>query len=598
MSSPEQSERAVHPLLRPISSWISSVGAAVALGDINGDGLDNDCVIVDPRTNEVRVVSLINNNYTSFVLEPGICPYNKKTMAPMGTLIGDFNEDCLSDILVYFWGRSPIVYLQQKGPDEKSLSSRLFLDSEFLTTVEYWFTNAATQADIDGDGHIDLIFGNYFRDGSQILDENATNPISMQDSMSRAHNGGPSRIFFYQEGAKKSISNSFIDVSSKAPQGLLNGWTLAIGCADLDGDLLPEIYFANDFGEDRLFHNRSTPGNLIISSVVGHRYATTPGSKVLGKDSFKGMGIDFGDINGDGIFDLYVSNIAKEYALHESHYLFQSTGNKNDFTNGHAPFEDVSDSIGLSRSSWGWDCKLADFDNDGVLEAVQAVGFVKGTTNRWPELQELAMTNDSLIKYSEAWMHLGPGSDLCGADHNPFFVRGKSGRFIDISKNIGIGQPNVSRGIALADVDNDGFIDMVVANQWSDSVFYHNSSPKMNSSMTLHLLRYLDGMSESEQVVVNSGSPTPHQGVPAIGTIVRIYRPNGTIGVMQVDGGNGHSGKRSATIHCGLGSVPEDTIINVDVTWRDGLGLHSQRLHLPLGENTLMLPSPQSKGHK
>ena len=115
LSSPEQSERAVHPLLRPISSWISSVGAAVALGDINGDGLDNDCVIVDPRTNEVRVVSLINNNYTSFVLEPGICPYNKKTMAPMGTLIGDFNEDCLSDILVYLGALANCIFTTERS---------------------------------------------------------------------------------------------------------------------------------------------------------------------------------------------------------------------------------------------------------------------------------------------------------------------------------------------------------------------------------------------------------------------------------------------------------------------------------------------------
>ena len=58
---------------------------------------------------------------------------------------------------------------------------------------------------------------------------------------------------------------------------------------------------------------------------------------------------------------------------------------------------DRSEPLGLSRSGWGWDAKLADFNNDGTFEALQAVGFVKGKIDRWPELQELAMGNDELL---------------------------------------------------------------------------------------------------------------------------------------------------------------------------------------------------------
>ena len=61
----------------------------------------------------------------------------------------------------------------------------------------------------------------------------------------------------------------------------------------------------------------------------------------------------------------------------------------------------------LARSGWGWDCRLADFDNDGLLEAVQAVGFIKGKVNRWPELQALGTSNDRLIHDPPALTGLG-----------------------------------------------------------------------------------------------------------------------------------------------------------------------------------------------
>src|SRR3712207_1124458 len=143
-----------------------------------------------------------------------------------------------------------------------------------------------------------------------------------------------------------------------------HSWTLAVGAADLDGDLLPELYFANDFGPDRLLHNRSRPGELRFVLLEGEKTLTTPNSKVLGRDSFKGMGVDFGDVNGDGLLDIYVSNIAAEYALEESHFVFLSTGRPEDMGRGVAPYVDHSEPLGLSRSGWGWDVRLADFRSE------------------------------------------------------------------------------------------------------------------------------------------------------------------------------------------------------------------------------------------
>src|SRR5262249_35188082 len=157
----------------------------------------------------------------------------------------------------------------------------------------------------------------------------------------------------------------------------------------LDGDLLPEVYLSNDFGPDRLLHNRSTPGRFHFVPLEGERQLGTPSSFVMGKDSFKGMGVDFGDLNGDGLLDIYVSNMTAKRALMESHYVWLSTGQIQRMKEGIAPYVQASEKLGLSRSGWSWDCRLVDFNNDGVLEAIQANGFLKGEVNRWPELQSL-----------------------------------------------------------------------------------------------------------------------------------------------------------------------------------------------------------------
>src|SRR5262249_22665569 len=152
-------------------------------------------------------------------------------------------------------------------------------------------TNAALFVDVDGDGHPDLVFGNYFRDGDRILDPRATDAVEMQHSMSRAYNAGRNRLLLWQKPTA-SEPIAFRDASDSFSAEMANGWTLALGAADLTGDLLPELYVANDFGPDRLLLNKSTPGHPRFEIVEGRRDLFVPRSKVLGRDSFKGMGVD------------------------------------------------------------------------------------------------------------------------------------------------------------------------------------------------------------------------------------------------------------------------------------------------------------------
>ncbi|HEX6716623.1 MAG TPA: CRTAC1 family protein [Pyrinomonadaceae bacterium] len=603
-TSSYRSHRVVNPSLERIASWVSATGASVALNDLDGDGLSNDLCTVDPRTDRVTVAPAPGApmRYQPFVLDAGGL-FDATVMAPMGCLPGDVNEDGLMDIVVTYWGRTPIVFLAKKrdGKIRLALSNDSYKPQEIIPGGERWFTGAATLADLDGDGHLDIVIGNYYKDGARILDAHDQTRQEMQHSMSRAYNAGQSRLLLWQNataGNEPSVQfkevKDYVEGSPEQKEMITHGWTLAVGAADLDGDLLPELYFANDFGPDRLLHNRSHPGDLRFAALDGTKTLTTPNSKVVGRDSFKGMGVDFADLNGDGIPDILVSNIADSFALEESNLVFLSTGATQRMKTGAAPYIDRSEALGLSRSGWGWDIKVADFNNDGISEVLQATGFIKGEKNRWPELQELATGNDQLLSNPNNWPRFQPGDGLSSQDHNPFFVRAADGRFYDLAAELGLDQDQVSRGIAVADVNGDGLLDYAVANQWGESFFYLNESPHQGAFLGIRLRLALDNSSLAPTRVcsVRQGLDLPSRS--AVGALVKTRLPDGRWLVTQVDGGNGHSGKRSSDVHFGLGSASPGVPLPVEIAWRNGRGaVQRQTFQLTPGWHTVILGQPE-----
>jgi hypothetical protein len=282
------------------------------------------------------------------------------------------------------------------------------------------------------------------------------------------------------------------------------------------------------------------------------------------------MGVDFGDLNGDALPDIFVSNFTCDFGLHESNLVFLSTDQPKAIRDGIAPYRNVSESMGLSRGGWTWDVKLADFDNDGVLEVIQAAGFTKGKVNRWPELQELALGNDELMSDPRFYHPIQPGDDVAGQDHDPFFVRAKNGRYYDLATSIGLGAPMLSRGIAPADVDGDGRLDFAVANNWEQSFLFHNTAPNPGSFLGLHL-RLPSASKRGTGTSVRTGHPqrwTEGPSRPAIGATATVQLPDGRRLVAQVDGGNGHSGQRCPDLHFGLGQMEPSSRLRVEVRWR------------------------------
>jgi hypothetical protein len=84
----------------------------------------------------------------------------------------------------------------------------------------------------------------------------------------------------------------------------------------------------------------------------------------------------------------------------------------------------------------------------------------------------------------------------------------------------------------------------------------------------------------------------------AIGATVIVHTPDGRQRVTTVDGGNGHTGRRSADAHIGLGRIDGSAALPVEIVWRDGTGAHSERLTLRPGWHQIDLPGAESDGRR
>lgn len=587
----QQEIRKVNKTYKHIDAWISSVGAAVAMNDLDGDGLANDLCVTDPRIDQVVVTptpGAKSQRYSSFALSTGSLPMNPY-IAPMGCTPGDFNEDGRMDLMVYYWGRTPVLFLARTNAQR--LTADTFVPTELVPgkaggTYEgpQWNSNAVAYDDFDGDGHADILITNYFPD-SPLLDDQAEGGVEMNYSMSAAANGGEDHFFLFRSAtAGAAPTASFRQVDDALPEKVSKGWELSAGANDLDGDGLPELYLGNDFGPDRLLHNRSTPGRLEFALVEDTRSPVRPKSKQMGLDSFKGMGVDFGDLNGDGLYDMFISNITTSWGIEESnfHYLTAAKDQADLSTklkDGKAPFDERSGALGTAWSGWGWDVKLADFNNSGELAIAQATGFVKGEVNRWPQLQELASANDQLLDNPFWWPNVTKGDDIAGNQRLHFFVKKQDGRYTDLAGSLGLDVPVPTRGIATGDADGDGRLDFAVARQWDQPVFYHNESPSAGKFLGLRLI---DDKQPGE-------GTWPAPGSPMVGAQAVVTTSDGRRLIGRVDGGSGHSGKRSNEIHIGLGERVTGPV-QVQLKWRDRTGEpREQELSMSPGWHTLCL---------
>jgi hypothetical protein len=362
----------------------------------------------------------------------------------MGVAVGDVNNDGWPDVLVTEYGRVRLFLNNRDGT---------FTDvTEQAGLNESGWPTAACFFDYDRDGWLDLVIVKYvdydpsarcpFANGS--LDY--CHPKSFQGSVSKLYRN-------LGRGETNGPPVRFRDVSLESGIGLVRGPGLGVVCADLNGDGWPDVFVANDAQPNHLWINQKDgtfKEEAVARGVAFNALGVAEGN----------MGIGFGDADGDGLNDLFVT------------HLFSETNTL--WKQGPAGlFRDATTFSRLNRPRWrgtGFGTMLADFDHDGALDAV--------------------LTNGRVIKRSPD-PSTSPGSFWERySDRNQLFANDGDGRFRDISpSNPALcGTPNVGRGLAVGDLDNDGALDVVITAIAGPVQVYRNVAPKQGHWLTVRAL--------------------------------------------------------------------------------------------------------------
>lgn len=172
--------RPVAPAFHHIRSWISSVGAGAGLFAADGGTVSHDVCLVDTRTDTVTVrpVPGTGQRFRPFALTADNLSMPSYA-APMGCLPADLNEDGWQDVTVYYWGRSPVLFMRVPGA---APSEQAFVPRELVPGHPVWNTNAMTVGDYDGDGHPDLVVGGGTDRNLYVMTGNGTGQFSTAET--------------------------------------------------------------------------------------------------------------------------------------------------------------------------------------------------------------------------------------------------------------------------------------------------------------------------------------------------------------------------------------------------------------------------------
>ena len=159
-----------------------------------------------------------------------------------------------------------------------------------------------------------------------------------------------------------------------------------------------------------MLYNRSTPGNIEFAPVEGVRDPDGAQVQADRRGLVQGHGRRLRPTSTTtACYDMFVSNITTSFGIEESNFQFMNTAKEpgrpaqRSCRPARRRGRTAAPTLGTAWSGWGWDIKMADFNNSGELAIAQATGFVKGEVNRWPQLQELATANDRAAGATRYW---------------------------------------------------------------------------------------------------------------------------------------------------------------------------------------------------
>jgi len=337
----------------------------------------------------------------------------------MGVATGDIDNDGWIDLYVTALGSNHMLRNNGDGT---------FTDitAKSRTDDPRWSTSA-TFFDYDNDGRLDLYVANYVRFSAE-MKRDCYSPASARDYCNPVVYDPVPDSLFHNEG-----NGVFSDVSARSGIARAPARGLGVVAADFNGDGWTDLYVANDGDANQLWINKTHSTSLgasgsssfeddaLLRGVAVDRSGRAQGS----------MGIDFADVDADGDEDLFVTNLDNEA---NTFYRNQGRG----------VFEDRTSEAGLFRLGFtGFGTRFIDYDNDGWLDLVVVNGAVRQLGTQVRKGDRYPLRQRSLLFHNESGRRFVDATDAAGDAFVPL---------------------QVARGLIAGDLDNDGDIDLVVAN--------------------------------------------------------------------------------------------------------------------------------------
>ena len=478
------------------------MGPGVALFDYDNDG-DLDLFIVQggplgpsPKLNHLNHALYRNDlrtgpdgkpelHFTDVTAESGITLSGYS----MGVAVGDYDNDGWPDL--YITGLDGGHLWHNNGRNAAGQVTFTDVTAKAGLTDGLWSVSAAF-VDYDRDGRLDLYVGHYLK-FSFASAKPCRTPAGAPDWCGPVPADALPARLFHNRG-----DGTFEDVSAKSGIGSEPGPTLGVSTADFDGDGWIDIYAANDATFNQLWRNQHDGTFRNVGLIAG--CAVNADGKAQAS-----MGIDAGDYDGDGDEDLVMDNLTNEGVT-----LYRNDGT--------GMFEDVTLASGLFRPSLpytGFGAAWLDYDNDSWLDLFTVNGAVR-------TIEEQAKAGERLpLRQAKQLFHnLGN--------------RG-NGRFEDVTARAGavLARPEISRGAAFGDLDNDGDTDVVVANNNGRPLVLLNQVGSRHPWLGLRLLTGQPGRDAlgARVGVVRAGAPTLWRRARADGSYASANDPRVLVGL-------------------------------------------------------------------
>jgi Flp pilus assembly protein TadD/peroxiredoxin len=376
-------------------------------------------------------------------------------------LFADFENKDLQDLLVVC-GSGPLLFLNQ-GNGTFRLKRDAF---QFARPPQGTFTHAAL-ADYDRDGRLDIYFClyNYYLGLDQYH-----YPVPYFDARN-----GPPNFLLHNEG-----NATFTDRTEAAGLNANNDrYSFACAWGHSGSSGLPDLYVANDFGRSNLYRNN---GNGTFTDISTEAHAEDVGA---------GMSASWSDFDNDGKQDIYAANmwsaagqrVAAQKIFHpdapeniRALYQRHARGNSLYRNLGDGKFQNVAEQAGAAMGRWSWCSDFWDFDHDGYPDLYIANGYVSGPDQNdlssffWRQVVGKSPDDSTPSQaYEHGWNALNElirsDSSWNGYERNVMLANNRDGTYSEVSGAVGLDFPEDSRSFALADIDHDGRLEVILKNR-------------------------------------------------------------------------------------------------------------------------------------